>query len=360
MFDKLQLTENRYEEINQKLMDPTVINDNNQYRDLMKEYKNLTPIVEKYREYKAVKATYDEAKEMLQEGGLDKEMKELCQEEYEEAKEKIEVLAEEVKILLLPKDPNDEKNVIVEIRGGAGGEEAALFANSLFRMYSMYAEKKGWKVDVININQTELGGIKEVSFSIEGEGAFSKLKFESGVHRVQRVPETESQGRVHTSTVTVAVLPEIDDVEVEINPADLQIDTFRASGAGGQHINKTESAIRITHIPTGLVVECQDERSQFKNKDKAMKVLRSRLYEEEQRKQMDAVASERKAQVGTGDRSERIRTYNYPQGRLTDHRIGLTLYHLEDNLNGDIDEVIDALITADQALKLASEYGENN
>lgn len=360
MFDKLQLTENRYEEINQKLMDPSVINDNTQYRDLMKEYKNLTPIVEKYREYKAVKATYDEAKEMLQEGGLDKEMKELCQEEYEEAKEKIEVLAEEVKILLLPKDPNDEKNVIVEIRGGAGGEEAALFANSLFRMYSMYAEKKGWKVDVININQTELGGIKEVSFSIEGEGAFSRLKFESGVHRVQRVPETESQGRVHTSTVTVAVLPEIDDVEVEINPADLQIDTFRASGAGGQHINKTESAIRITHIPTGLVVECQDERSQFKNKDKAMKVLRSRLYEEEQRKQMDAVASERKAQVGTGDRSERIRTYNYPQGRLTDHRIGLTLYHLEDNLNGDIDEVIDALITADQALKLASEYGENN
>lgn len=360
MFDKLQLTENRYEEINQKLMDPSVINDNNLYRDLMKEYKNLTPIVEKYREYKTVKATFDEAKEMLQEGGLDKEMKELCQEEYDEAKEKIEVLAEEVKILLLPKDPNDEKNVIVEIRGGAGGEEAALFANSLFRMYSMYAEKKNWKVDVININQTELGGIKEVSFSIEGEGAFSRLKFESGVHRVQRVPETESQGRVHTSTVTVAVLPEVDDVEVEINPSDLQIDTFRASGAGGQHINKTESAIRITHIPTGVVVECQDERSQYKNKDKAMRVLRSRLYEEEQRKQQDAVASERKAQVGTGDRSERIRTYNYPQGRLTDHRIGLTLYHLEDNLNGNIDEVIDALVTADQALKLASEYGENN
>lgn len=360
MFDKLQLTENRYDEINQKLMDPSVINDTNMYRDLMKEYKNLTPIVEKFREYKSVKKSFDEAKEMLQEGGLDKEMKELCQEEYDDAKEKIEVLAEEIKILLLPKDPNDEKNVIVEIRGGAGGEEAALFANSLFRMYSMYAEKKNWKVDVININQTELGGIKEVSFSIEGEGAFSRLKFESGVHRVQRVPETESQGRVHTSTVTVAVLPEVDDVEIEINPADLQIDTFRASGAGGQHINKTESAIRITHIPTGLVVECQDERSQFKNKDKAMKVLRSRLYEEEQRKQMDAVASERKAQVGTGDRSERIRTYNYPQGRLTDHRIGLTLYHLEDNLNGNIDEVIDALITADQALKLASEYGENN
>ena len=264
-------------------------------------------------------------------------------------------LGEEIKILLLPRDPNDDKNVIVEIRGGAGGEEAALFAHSLYRMYTMYAERKNWKVDVLNLNETELGGIKEISFSIEGEGAYSRLKFESGVHRVQRVPETESQGRVHTSTVTVAVLPEIDDVEIEINPSDLQIDTFRASGAGGQHINKTESAIRITHLPTGLVVECQDERSQYKNKDKAMKVLRSRLYEAEQQRQTEAVASERRAQVGTGDRSERIRTYNYPQGRLTDHRIGLTLYHLDDNLNGDIDEVIDALITADQALKLAAE-----
>lgn len=355
MFDKLQLTENRYEEINQKLMDPTVISDTNQYRDLMKEYKNLTPIVEKYREYKAAKNAFDEAKSMLDEGGLDKEMKELAQEEYDDSKQRMAELGEEIKILLLPRDPNDDKNVIVEIRGGAGGEEAALFAHSLYRMYTMYAERKNWKVDVLNLNQTELGGIKEISFSIEGEGAYSRLKFESGVHRVQRVPETESQGRVHTSTVTVAVLPEIDDVEIEINPSDLQIDTFRASGAGGQHINKTESAIRITHLPTGLVVECQDERSQYKNKDKAMKVLRSRLYEAEQQRQTEAVASERRAQVGTGDRSERIRTYNYPQGRLTDHRIGLTLYHLDDNLNGDLDEVIDALITADQALKLAAE-----
>ena len=355
MFDKLQLTENRYEEINQKLMDPTVISDTNQYRDLMKEYKNLTPIVEKYREYKAAKNAFDEAKSMLDEGGLDKEMKELAQEEYDDSKQRMAELGEEIKILLLPRDPNDDKNVIVEIRGGAGGEEAALFALSLYRMYTMYAERKNWKVDVLNLNETELGGIKEISFSIEGEGAYSRLKFESGVHRVQRVPETESQGRVHTSTVTVAVLPEIDDVEIEINPSDLQIDTFRASGAGGQHINKTESAIRITHLPTGLVVECQDERSQYKNKDKAMKVLRSRLYEAEQQRQTEAVASERRAQVGTGDRSERIRTYNYPQGRLTDHRIGLTLYHLDDNLNGDIDEVIDALITADQALKLAAE-----
>ena len=355
MFDKLQLTENRYEEINQKLMDPTVISDTNQYRDLMKEYKNLTPIVEKYREYKAAKNAFDEAKSMLDEGGLDKEMKELAQEEYDDSKQRMAELGEEIKILLLPRDPNDDKNVIVEIRGGAGGEEAALFAHSLYRMYTMYAERKNWKVDVLNLNETELGGIKEISFSIEGEGAYSRLKFESGVHRVQRVPETESQGRVHTSTVTVAVLPEIDDMEIEINPSDLQIDTFRASGAGGQHINKTESAIRITHLPTGLVVECQDERSQYKNKDKAMKVLRSRLYEAEQQRQTEAVASERRAQVGTGDRSERIRTYNYPQGRLTDHRIGLTLYHLDDNLNGDLDEVIDALITADQALKLAAE-----
>lgn len=354
MFDKLSLTENRYEEINKKLMDPAVINDNLLYRDLMKEYKNLTPIVEKYREYQECKKAFEEAKSMLDEGGLDKDFKEVVQEEYDINKEKLVTFGEELKILLLPKDPNDDKSVIMEIRGGAGGEEAALFAHSLYRMYSMYAERQNWKVEILNLNETELGGVKEISFSIEGEGAYSKLKFESGVHRVQRVPETESQGRVHTSTVTVAVLPEIDDVEIEINPSDLQIDTFRASGAGGQHINKTESAIRITHLPTGLVVECQDERSQFKNKDKAMKVLRSRLYEAEQQKQTDKIASERRAQVGTGDRSERIRTYNYPQGRLTDHRIGLTLYHLEDNLNGNLDEVFDALITADQALKLAA------
>lgn len=354
MFDKLEMTEKRLEEINQKLMDPDVVNDNNQYRDLMKEYKSLTPVVEKYREYRSAKEAFEEAKSMLDEGGLEKDFKEMVQEEYDENRKKMEGFAEELKILLLPKDPNDDKNVIMEIRGGAGGEEAALFANSLFRMYSMYAESKGWKCDVLNLNETELGGLKEISFSIEGEGAYSKLKFESGVHRVQRVPETESQGRVHTSTVTVAVLPEAEDVDIEISPTDLQIDTFRASGAGGQHINKTESAIRIIHIPTGVVVECQDERSQFKNKDKAMKILRSRLYEAEQQKQHDKIASERKAQVGTGDRSERIRTYNYPQGRLTDHRIGLTLYHLEENLNGNLDEVFDALITADQALKLAA------
>ena len=268
------------------------------------------------------------------------------------AKTQLEVLSDELKILLLPRDPNDDRNVIVEIRGGAGGEEAALFSGVLFRMYSMYAESQGWKVDVMNSNETELGGYKEISFMITGDGAYSKLKYESGVHRVQRVPETETQGRVHTSTATVAVLPEAEDVEIEINPADLQIDTYRASGAGGQHVNKTESAIRITHLPTGLVVECQDERSQFKNKDKAMKILRSRLYEAEQEKQDAEFAAERRSQVGTGDRSERIRTYNYPQGRITDHRIGLTVYKFDDMLNGNLTEMIDALITADRAAKL--------
>ena len=279
----------------------------------------------------------------------------MAQAELEESKEETEKITEELKILLLPKDPNDDKNVIIEIRGGAGGEEASLFVNSLYRMYTMYAEAKGWKQEILNANPTELGGFKEISFSIEGEGAYSRLKYESGVHRVQRVPETESQGRIHTSTVTVAVLVEADEVELEINPTDLKIDYFRASGAGGQHINKTESAVRITHIPTGVVVECQDERSQHKNKEKAMKVLRSRLYEALQQEQNDKIASERKMQVGTGDRSERIRTYNYPQGRLTDHRIGLTIYRLEDMLNGNLDEVFDALATADQAAKLANQ-----
>lgn len=279
----------------------------------------------------------------------------MVEEQLIDAKSRIDRISEDIKILLLPRDPNDDKNVIIEIRGGAGGEEAALFAGSLMRMYSMYAESKGWKTEIINENATELGGYKEVSFMIEGDGAYSRLKFESGVHRVQRVPDTESQGRIHTSTVTVAVLPEVDDVEVDINPADLQIDTYRSSGAGGQHVNKTESAIRITHFPTGLVVECQDERSQHKNKDKAMKVLRSRLYEKAQQEQTDKIASERKLQVGTGDRSERIRTYNFPQGRVSDHRIGLTLYHLEQILNGDLDEIIDALITADQTEKLKAE-----
>ena len=345
MFDKLKAVEERFEEIGNELMKPEVVSDNETFKKLMKEHKQLTPIVEKFREYRAARDAEAEARELLDAGGLDKDFKELVEEELTEAKQKIEEASEELKILLLPKDPNDDKNVIVEIRGGAGGEEAALFAGSLMRMYSMYAESRRWKIEVLGGNETELGGYKEVSFMIEGEGAYSRLKYESGVHRVQRVPETETQGRIHTSTVTVAVLPEAEEVEVEINPADLQIDTYRSGGAGGQHVNKTESAIRITHLPTGLVVECQDERSQHKNKDKAMKVLRSRLYEMMQQQQTDAIASDRKAQVGTGDRSERIRTYNYPQGRVTDHRIGLTLYKIEQILNGDLDEIIDGLIT---------------
>lgn len=341
------------------LYDPNIVSDQEKYRALMKEQKNLLPVVEKYEEYKKAKNSAEEARQLLNDGGLDKDFKEMVELELEEAKEAIERISEELKILLLPKDLNDDRNVIVEIRGGAGGEEAALFSGVLFRMYSMYAESNGWKTEILNANETELGGYKEISFMISGEGAYSRLKYESGVHRVQRVPETEAQGRIHTSTVTVAVLPEADDVEVEINPADLQIDTFRASGAGGQHINKTESAIRITHLPTGIVVECQDERSQYKNKDKAMKVLKSRLLEAKRQEQTDAMAQERKTQVGTGDRSERIRTYNYPQGRLTDHRIGLTLYRLEDILNGNIDEVIDSLITADRAAKLESSMEGN-
>ena len=352
MFDKLKSVEDRYEEINQSLMDPAVVSDNQKYTSLMREIKNLTPVVEKYREYTKAKAAMDEAKELLDEGGIDRDFREMLDIEYNDNRQKIEDIAGELKILLLPKDPNDDKSVIVEIRGGAGGEEAALFSGTLYRMYSMYAEACRWKAEILNANQTELGGFKEISFSIEGDGAYSRLKFESGVHRVQRVPETESQGRVHTSTVTVAVLPEAEDVEVEINPSDLQIDTFKAGGAGGQHVNKTESAIRITHMPTGLVVECQDERSQHKNKDKAMKILRSRLFERMQREQNDKIASERKLQVGTGDRSERIRTYNYSQGRVTDHRIGLTLYKIESILNGDMNELLDALITFDQAEKL--------
>jgi len=288
----------------------------------------------------------------------DPDFKEMAQEEFEAAKETMSRTEEEIKVLLLPRDPNDSKNVIIEIRGGAGGDEAALFAASLYRMYTMYAESKRWKSEIANINETEIGGIKEVSFVIEGDGAYSRFKFESGVHRVQRVPETEASGRIHTSTVTVAVLPEMEEVDFAINPADLQIDTFRSSGAGGQHVNKTESAIRITHLPTGTVVECQDERSQHKNRERAMKILVSRLYEEEQRRQQATIAAERKSQVGTGDRSERIRTYNYPQGRVTDHRIGLTLYKIEQIMNGDLDEVIDALVTADQAEKLKAQTEE--
>ncbi|MBQ2671271.1 MAG: peptide chain release factor 1 [Clostridia bacterium] len=353
MFKRLEATEKRFVEINEKLCNVEVISDQETYKSLMKELKNLTPVVEKYRELKKEENNLKEAKEMLEEGGIDKEFKEMAEMEIESSKEKIEKLSEELKILLLPKDPNDDRNVIIEIRGGAGGEEAALFSGVLFRMYNMYAQNRRWKVEILNANETQLGGYKEISFMISGEGAYSRFKFESGVHRVQRVPDTEAQGRVHTSTVTVAVLPEAEDVEIEINPSDLQIDTYRAGGAGGQHVNKTESAIRITHLPTGLVVECQDERSQYKNKDKAMKVLKSRLLEAKREEQESAVAEERRSQVGTGDRSERIRTYNYPQSRVTDHRIGLTLYRLEDILNGDLDEIIDALITADRASKLA-------
>ena len=355
MFEKLALMEQKYEEISAKLADPETVSDNKLYTQLMREFKNMTPIIEKYREYKKAQASFDEAKEFLDAGGLDKDFKEMAQAELEENKELMEEFTQELKVLLLPKDPNDDKNVIIEIRGGAGGEEASLFANSLYRMYTMYAEAKGWKQEVLSANPTELGGFKEISFSIEGDGAYSRLKYESGVHRVQRVPETESQGRIHTSTVTVAVLVEADEVELEINPTDLKIDYFRASGAGGQHINKTESAVRITYLPTNVVVECQDERSQHKNKDKAMKILRSRIYEAMLEEQAAKVASERKMQVGTGDRSERIRTYNFPQGRLTDHRIGLTIYRLEDMMNGNLDEVFDALATADQAAKLASQ-----
>ena len=355
MFNKLETVVNRYEQIGIELTRPDVASNNELFRKLMKEHSELTPIVEKYREYTSAVTAEKDALEILAEAGSDKELKELAEEELKTAKENIAVFSDELKILLLPKDPNDEKNVIVEIRGGAGGEEAALFAGSLYRMYTMYAESRRWSTEVVNANETELGGYKEISFMIEGAGAYSRFKYESGVHRVQRVPDTETQGRIHTSTVTVAVLPEAEDVELEINPADLKIDTFRSSGAGGQHINKTSSAIRVTHIPTGTVVECQDERSQFKNKDKALKILRSRLLDEAQREHDEAIASDRKSQVGTGDRSERIRTYNYPQGRVTDHRIGLTLYKLDQILNGDMDEVVDSLITYYRAEALKQE-----
>lgn len=360
MFEKIEIFSKRYDELNNRLYDPSVAADPNEYSKVMKEVKSIEPIVLKYREYKEVLNAMEEAREIMEDSSSDKEFREMAMAEIDDCKEKLPEITEELKILLLPKDPNDSRNVIMEIRGGAGGEEAALFCGVLYRMYSMFAEKQGYKTEIINANETELGGFKEISFMINGEGAYSKLKFESGVHRVQRVPETESQGRIHTSTVTVAVLPEAEDVELEINPADLQIDTFRSSGAGGQHINKTESAIRITHIPTGVVVECQDERSQYKNKDKAMKVLKSRLLQAKREEQEDSIAAERKQQVGTGDRSERIRTYNYPQGRVTDHRIGLTLYKIDDILNGNIEEIVDALIAAHRAKQLQQSMEENN
>ena len=354
MFEKVQGIARRYEELSEKLCDPTVTSSPERYAEVMKEYKLLEPMAQAYAAYQKSVNDRDEAKELLLENGeQDAEMTAMLTEEIAAAEQEMERLTAEIKLLLLPKDPNDDRNVIVEIRGGAGGEEAALFAAVLYRMYSMYAVRQGYRTEVLNANETELGGYKEICFMITGQGAYSRLKYESGVHRVQRVPETETQGRIHTSTVTVAVLPEAEDVEVNIDPTELKIDTFRASGAGGQHINKTESAIRITHLPTGLVVECQDERSQYKNKDKAMKVLKSRLLEAERERQHNDVAQQRHEQVGTGDRSERIRTSNYPQGRVTDHRIGLTLYKIDEILNGGMDEVIDALITADRAAQLA-------
>ncbi len=352
MFEKLDAIENRYEELTKKISDPNVIANQNEWRELMKEHAEMEPIVEKYREYKKVQKQYEDAKEMVDDSNTEKELKELAEMEMIEAKEKLPQLEEEIKILLIPKDKDDDKNVICEIRAGAGGEEAALFAGTLFRMYSMYAEKKHWKLEVLNENETGLGGYKEISFMITGKGAYSRLKFESGVHRVQRVPDTEASGRIHTSTATVAVLPVVEDVEIEINPADIKMEVFRSSGAGGQHINKTSSAVRLIHEPTGIVVECQTERSQFQNKDNAMKMLKTKLYDIEKQKQDSAVANARKSQVGSGDRSEKIRTYNYPQGRITDHRIGLSIYQMDDFLNGNIDEMIDNLIAADTAEKL--------
>ena len=348
MFEKLNALSQRMDELEARLAEPGLYDDPDRAAKLLKERGELEPIVAAYRAYQDAQRAQDEALEMLS----DPEMKELAQEELQQAKADLARLEEELKVLLLPKDPNDEKNIFVEIRGGAGGEESALFAADLYRMYTMYADKRGWQTEVMNASETELGGYKEIVFRVAGDRVYSRLKFESGVHRVQRVPETESQGRVHTSTTTVAVLPEAEEVDFYLDPNDLRIDTFRSSGAGGQHINKTSSAIRITHIPTGTVVECQDERSQHKNRDKAMRVLRSRLYEAEVEKQQAAIAADRKSQVGTGDRSERIRTYNFPENRVTDHRIKLTLYKLDQFLNGDLDEVLDALIAADTAEKL--------
>ena len=348
MFQKLEAVERRYEELNKLISDPEVIARQNEWKNLMKEHSDMVNIVEKYREYKKVKDAYDEAQEML----ADKDLKELAEMQMDECREKLPKIEEELKILLIPKDKDDEKNIICEIRGGAGGDEAALFAGTLFRMYSMYAERKHWKLEVLNENATELGGYKEISFMITGKGVYSRLKFESGVHRVQRVPDTESSGRIHTSTATVAVLPVVEDVEVELNPADIRMEVFRASGAGGQHVNKTSSAVRLIHEPTGIVAECQTERSQVQNREYAMRLLKSRIYEMEKKKQDEELASERKSQVGAGDRSEKIRTYNYPQGRITDHRIGLSIYQMEDFLNGNLDEMIDAITAYDRAEKL--------
>ena len=353
MFDRLEDTVNRYEDITAELGNPDVVNDQNRFRKLMKEQSSLAPLIATYTEYKNCKQTIEDSLQLLDEES-DEELKELAKEELNEAKKRVEELENEIKILLLPKDPNDDKDIIVEIRAGAGGDEAALFAAELFRMYTHYVESKGWKVEVVNADETGIGGMKEIEFMVKGQGAYSVLKYESGVHRVQRVPETESGGRIHTSTITVAIMPEAEEVDFQLDMNDCKFDVFRASGNGGQCVNTTDSAVRLTHIPTGIVISCQDEKSQLKNKDKALKVLRSRLYEMELAKQHDAEAEARRSQIGTGDRSEKIRTYNFPQGRVTDHRIKLTLHRLDGILNGDLDEIIDSLIAADQAAKLAN------
>ncbi len=351
MFEKLEAVEKRYEELTKIISDPEVIANQSEWQKAIKEHAAIEDVVIKFREYKKVKQAMSDAEELM----LDPDMKALAEEEYYSSKEQLPKLEEELKILLIPKDPDDDRNIICEIRGGAGGEEAALFAGTLFRMYSMYAEKKHWKLEILNENETGLGGYKEISFMITGKGVYSRLKFESGVHRVQRVPDTESSGRIHTSTATVAMLPVVEDVEIEINPADIKMEVFRSSGAGGQHINKTSSAVRLIHIPTGMVAECQTERSQLQNREYAMRLLKSRLYEQEKAKQDAELASARKSQVGSGDRSEKIRTYNYPQGRITDHRIGMSIFQFDNFLNGDLDELIDSLIAADRAERLKGE-----
>ncbi len=358
IFQKLQRAEDRYREIEQMITLAHVVSNNKEYSKLMKEYKSLSPIIEKYREYKSYEKEMNDSEALMRDSSLDGELRELAEEEFKSCKATLEALFEELRILLIPKDPNDDRNVIVEIRQGAGGEEAALFAADLFRMYSMYSTSHGFKLEISVLNETELGGIKEINFMIIGEGAYSRFKFESGVHRVQRIPVTESNGRIQTSTVTVAVLPEVDDVEVEINPTDIKIESCKSSGAGGQHINKTESAVRLTHKPTGIVIECDQERSQLQNKEKAMKILYSKLYDMKQKEQDEKIASTRKSQVGTGDRSEKIRTYNYPQSRITDHRINKTVFNLQGFLNGDMDDIILDLIAQDTAERLKGEQNE--
>lgn len=351
MFDRLAEIENKYEDLAEQINDPDIIADQTQWRKLMKEYSDMTPVMEKYREYKGAKAAIEESLLMLEEK-LDDDFRELVKEELAENKEKLETLKKEITLLLIPKDPNDEKNVIVEIRGGAGGDEAALFAGDLFRMYARYAERRKWKIEIMNTSESDLGGFKEIAFMIKGQGAYSRLKYESGVHRVQRIPTTESGGRIHTSTVTVAVLPEAEEVDVHIDMNDVRVDVFRASGNGGQCVNTTDSAVRMTHIPTGIVVSCQNEKSQLKNKEQALKVLYARVYERERRAHDEAISADRRSQVGTGDRSERIRTYNFPQGRVTDHRIGLTLHRIDAIIDGDLDEIMDSLATTDQVSKM--------